>query len=763
MADVDKFDDIAIVQKQASNSDSQFPSCTKRLNAMSDFVRLCLVLHNHQPIGNFDGVIEQAYQDSYLPFLNVFEEYDSLRISLHTSGPLLIWLAEHHPEYLQRITSLVAAERIEIIGGPFYEPILAMLPSRDRIGQIKAYTEYLNRLFGTRVHGMWVPERVWESALTGDIVKAGIGYTLLDDYHFKSAGLEDERLRGYYVTEDAGHTLRVFPGSERLRYLIPFADPQATIAYAGEIADRNPGAVLVFGDDGEKFGTWPDTYEHVYTRGWLRKFFDALTANSSWLQTSTLASAVQQTPALGKIYLPDCSYREMTEWALPVEQQIAHDELSHELQSYPRWNDIARRMRGGNWRNFKVKYTETNEMYARMMLVSDRLQAARQKGYEPYVLAEIEDHLYRAQCNCSYWHGAFGGIYLPHLRNAVYQELISADNRIEQLERGETEYVEAVAKDYDFDLRDEVRLANDQLVAFVAPAQGGMLYELDIRKARHNILATMQRRPESYHRKVLQGSVQTGENVSSIHDRVIFKQEGLDQRLQYDLYPRKSFIEHFYDNDLTIERVADGEAVERGDFAALPYQAKLRRAATKVQLQLSREGNAWGIPLKITKALTIECGSPVMQFVYLVEGLPRDRQLNLALEWNFSGMPAGADDRFFYNEEGRRLGHLGTIQNLTETQYLGLIDQWQCVDAFISLSRPASIWTFPIETVSQSEAGFELVHQSVCVMPHWLIQGDCEGKWSLVMNLRLTNSRQPCVLAESVIQKLAMPIASQLS
>ena len=61
-------------------------------------IRFCLVLHNHQPIGNFDSVFEQAYQDSYLPFLNVFEQYpDDLRISLHTSGPLMEWLDEHHP------------------------------------------------------------------------------------------------------------------------------------------------------------------------------------------------------------------------------------------------------------------------------------------------------------------------------------------------------------------------------------------------------------------------------------------------------------------------------------------------------------------------------------------------------------------------------------------------------------------------------------------------------------------------------------------
>ena len=46
------------------------------------------------------------------------------------------WLDEHHPEYVDRLAGLVAAGRIEIVGGAFYEPILTMIPSRDRVGQI---------------------------------------------------------------------------------------------------------------------------------------------------------------------------------------------------------------------------------------------------------------------------------------------------------------------------------------------------------------------------------------------------------------------------------------------------------------------------------------------------------------------------------------------------------------------------------------------------------------------------------------------------
>ena len=38
--------------------------------------------HNHQPVGNFDNVFESAYQDSYLPFLDVFEPFTDLKIDI---------------------------------------------------------------------------------------------------------------------------------------------------------------------------------------------------------------------------------------------------------------------------------------------------------------------------------------------------------------------------------------------------------------------------------------------------------------------------------------------------------------------------------------------------------------------------------------------------------------------------------------------------------------------------------------------------------
>ncbi|MBP89739.1 MAG: alpha-amylase [Planctomycetaceae bacterium] len=709
---------------------------------MSQPIRFCLVLHNHQPIGNFDGVFEQAYQDSYLPFLDLFEPYSDLRISLHASGPLTEWLDEHHGDYLDRIAALVAAGRIEILGGPFYESILTMIPSRDRVGQIKTYTDWLENRLGCAVQGMWVPERVWEQSLTSDVANAGIQYTVLDDFHFKNAGLNEDELSSYFSTEDDGRLLRVFPGSERLRYLIPFSAPHETIDHLRWLAEQRPGAIAVFGDDGEKFGTWPETKQHVYDDGWLRQFFDALTDNREWINTTTLAEAVTSTPAAGKVYLPDGSYREMTEWSLPADQQVEYDNITHEMQSDPRWQRLVRFVRGGFWRNFKVKYPEANEMYSRMMMVSRRLERAEADGITGDAIEWARRELYRGQCNCAYWHGAFGGIYLPHLRNAVYNHLIAADNLLDQATDKPATWVEATFEDYNFDGNQEVRLASDTVVALLAPLTGGHLYELDIRAICHNLLATITRQPEAYHRKVLAGANPDGGDVASIHDRVVCKQEGLDQRLQYDRHPRKSLVDHFYDDSATLGEVVSGEAVERGDFVLAGFETKLRRSSDRVQVLMSRQAEAHGTHITITKGVTLNAGRSELEVAYLVEGLPADRTLHFGVEFNLAGLPAGADDRFFYRgDHSNRLGQLGTQIDLGDIDDLGLVDEWLGINVHWTADRPTHLWAFPIETVSQSEGGFELVHQSVVVHPHWHVRGDANGRWSVTMKLSLDTTQ----------------------
>ncbi len=83
-------------------------------------------------------------------------------------------------------------------------------------------------------------------------------------------------------------------------------------------------------------------------------------------------------------------------------------------------------------------------------------------------------------------------------------------------------------------------------------------------------------------------------------------------------------------------------------------------------------------------------------------------------------------------------------QGVADVRELGLVDEWLGVDVNLSFSKPTGVWTFPVESVSQSEGGFELVHQSVTALPHWLVQGDENGRWSVTLHLAVDTS-----LAES--------------
>lgn len=710
-------------------------------------IRFALALHNHQPVGNFANVFEAAYQDSYKPFLDLIDDYPAISFSLHTSGSLLEWLVEHHPEYVDRLRAMVQRGQVEIVGGGFYEPILTMIPSGDRLGQIRGYSEYLRDLFGTTIRGMWVPERVWEQSLVRDIVHAGIEYTILDDFHFRKAGLLPDELLGYYLTEDEGRLLRIFPGSETMRYLIPFQDVERVIDHLRAMRERHPDALIVFADDGEKFGTWPETKRHVYDNGWLRRFLDALRQNLEWIDMVTLAQAVDQLEPKGRVYLPDCSYREMTEWALPAARGSEYSKLWHEVEHWKEGQLIREFLKGGFWRNFKVRYPETNEMYARMLQLSHRLE--RLTAGHPEALGDTRLNaarleLYRAQCNCAYWHGAFGGVYLPHLRNAIYEHLLRGESHVLAYERpSEPRFVAVESRDLNFDGKNEIRIENDKLAAFLDPSAGGMMYELDVRALALNLGASLSRRPEAYHEKIRQAQGQNSNGVASIHDRVVFKQEGLDQKLIFDRYPRKSLLDHFLAEEVTLADFRWNMGIDRGDFVSGRYKATIAETGDQALVSMTRRGLAAGRLVTLHKAVSLLSGQSFLKIRYRLENFVGDGPLRLAVEFNFGALPPGAEDRHFRTQDQQGIGDFGTELDLSNIPGIGLVDEWQGIDVGLNFSKPAGLWAFPIESVNGSEAGFELTHQSVCVVPHWKIPaGTSAWEVEILLGLDTTNSRK---------------------
>ena len=682
---------------------------------MVDKIKFIMILHNHQPVGNFDWVFKDAAEDAYIPFIDILEDHPAIKFGLHTSGSLLEWFEKNRPDYLKRVKALVKRGQLEILGGAFYEPILTILPDQDKRGQLEMMTGWLQDRFGVRPSGAWLAERIWEPQLASVVARVGLSYTAMDNTHFQSAGLADEDIWGSYVTEDQGLALRILPIDYRLRYLIPFHTPQETIDYLGKMRERGVSAVT-YADDGEKFGVWPGTHELVYKREWLACFFELLEQHSSWIETVHAGEYVRSTPPLGPVYLPTASYKEMMEWALPVDAQKRMDAGLKLIEDDSRFDVLKPFIRGGFWRNFLAKYPESDNMYRRMLLTSCVVESFRSNPS----YAEAVRELYMAQCNCAYWHGVFGGLYLNFLRRAVYEHLIKADRIL-------TDWKPHVnVDDINGDGYQEVILDNGILRCFIAPNYGGAAYELDDFAKTFNLMDTFTRREEVYHSKI--EPVKEGEeekkDTKSIHDRIQAKSEDVLQYLQYDWYRRLSLLDHFMEPYETLDSFAKVQYHELGDFVNQPFSIIATKTSPQPQVTLERKGGLWypegKVPATVRKMISMASGS-VLTAQYKVT-VDRSREFRFGIEFNL-GLQSGYSDDSYIEIPGRALAdpRLASTGEEKNVKTVSLIVGWMPLKVTLTFSKPATLWRLPIETVSLSEGGVEHNYQNTCLVPVWNI------------------------------------------
>ena len=715
-------------------------------------INFALGIHNHQPVGNFDFVFEDAYQHAYLPFLKVHEKHPKIKLAQHYSGILFQWIMDHHPDFMPRLKKLVRRGSVEMMTGGYYEPILVAIPDDDKIGQIARLTDAVQQVTGYKPKGIWIAERVWEPYLPEPLARAGVEYTVLDDAHFKYAGLRDHDLLGYYITESNGAPLRLFPISERLRYTMPFREPEESIEYLRSLATEDGNRLVVFADDGEKFGVWPHTYEQCYENGWLDQFFTLLEENSDWINIITFSEALHMLNPVGRIYLPTASYREMMEWVLP-----AH--AIHEYEDFEKWLDeqhVAPEnkifIRGGFWRNFLAKYPESNNMHKRMLYGRSRLNALADSQDDAAV--EIaRENLYAAQCNCPYWHGVFGGLYLPHIRSAIYQHLIRADVEMDRMQKTAPElkrgWVEHKIMDFDTDGFEEVIVETDRMNLFFSPQYGAHLFELDFKPKAFNVLDTMTRREEGYHRKLFElaekaAQANNDDGVASIHDILSAKEKGLEKYLNYDWYRRVSLVDHFLHPQTGLDSFAKARYGEQGDFVDQPYDVQVAKKNGVLSIRFQRDGHVWiqdiFTPIRVTKTCTISPQSDELVIRYAIQNMD-DRLIDLwfATEFAFSLLAGNAPDRYYVvpgvELADRKLASTGAVSDVSS---IALRDEWLKLQAEISVSKKADIWRFPIETISMSEAGFERVYQCSIVMPNWKFQLQPGQKWQATIKQKIS-------------------------
>ncbi len=697
-------------------------------------LHLVLLIHAHQPVGNFDDVLEQCYTHSYLPFLQCLARHASVRLGLHYSGPLLEWIEPRHPEFFKLLRELVTRGQVELVGGGFYEPILVAIPPEDRLEQIRRLASYLAEHFGRRPAGAWLAERVWEPQLPSSLAAAGVEYTLVDDIHFLASGSDLAQLHGYYVVEDLGATVKVIPGLKELRYLIPFHSVEENIEVLRRVAREHPGAMAAMGDDCEKFGVWPGTWEHCYRNGWLEHFFTALEANGDWLATTPPGEYVSTHPPLGRAELPTASYNEMMEWALPTAVRHRFHAAVEEFASRP---DIQVFLRGGFWRNFLSKYAETNLLHKKMLYVSSQIRrlAGRRRGQAARrKLEEATTHLLRAQCNDAYWHGIFGGLYAPHLRTILWRELVRAEKLAEAVEYGRAGSAQVARLDFDADGAEEIYLTSPQFAALFKPADGGTLAALDFRGRDVTLINSLQRRPEAYHARLLDAAA-TGGGVVSIHEQTRVKEPGLARRLRYDRWPRHAFRVLLFHpwrayEDYEALRLEENAGLAAGAYDVVSVSAEKVELVREAPLEPPMGGEAAAPVLRACKTFSFVksgAGFCVACDLVLSQTGPQPLRVKVGLEMVLNLLAPQEPDRYFEFGSERHSLNWGAAVPASD---LHVVDEWQKVATMIEAPGASQFWVAPIETVSESEGGFERVYQGSQILAVWPAELEPHAAWT---------------------------------
>jgi len=687
---------------------------------------LLLIIHAHQPAGNFEHVFEECYENSYDAFLTMLEKHPQVHVALHYSGPLLLWIEKNHPEYFFRIRQLVVSGQVELMGGGFYEPILISISDADQYEQLTRLSDYLEAHFGKRPTGAWLAERVWEPQLPSTLAAAKIGYTLIDDLPFLAAGFEPEELFGPYIAEDRGKSVWLFPGLKELRYLIPFRKVEESIAYFKKAAQTRPGGAAAFGDDMEKFGVWPGTFKHCYVDGWLEEFFAALDENSSWLKTSTPSDYMAGHLPLGRADLPSASYEEMMEWVLPTSTRLRYFSLHKEFTARP---DVLAFLRGGSWRGFFRKYPEANLLHKKMLRVSACVASVPSRRASPEHTAQLQearDLLLRGQSNDAYWHGVFGGLYAPHLRTEIWRNLIRAESLADHLTPGGL-LPRFELLDYDADGATELLFTAPEYQALLKPSDGATLAAFDFRPAAATLINSVLRRPEAYHfrlREAAATAAPSGGSAVSIHDQVRVKEPNLERFLRYDRFPRHSFRILLFDPVRTPSDYATLQLDEISSVAGGAYQAR-NATANYADMVLDQSLNEFAAdPEKPPRLMVLKRflfgpapqGCEVSCDISLTLTTPLRRPLAVGLECVINFLAPTDADRFFQTPTGpHNLRFSGTLP----APVLHMEDGWQKVRLTLHAPNADQFWVAPIETVSESEGGFERVYQGSQILALW--------------------------------------------
>jgi len=652
---------------------------------------LHLGIHCHQPVENFYHVVDYAVEKSYLPFIETALKKPEFKFSIHYSGWLFEYIKNNHTKLFSMMQDTAKSGQAEFFSGGYYEPVLASIPSIDRREQIKKLNGFIEDNFDVSPKGLWLTERVWDSSIIPDCADAGIEYVIVDDYHFIAAGFYEAMLHSHFKTEQDGCEMLIFPISEKLRYMTPFSPATEVADYLKEIKDSGGKSLTIF-DDGEKFGLWPETYEWVYKKRWLEDFIDAV-AGSDHSEFALFKDTVKEQKPAQIAYLPTVSYFEMGEWSLFTERTKKMETLVEEMDEKYTDDTSKAFVKGGIWKNFLVKYPESNRIHKRTTQLSKKANLLKDEL--------LLDALYKAQCNDVLWHGIFGGLYLPNLRNNSYRFIIEAEKRLEEI----SETDEVTVGDMDFDGYDEAYLRGESSNFMFTSRDGGQMVALEDKNNLFNFQNTLTRREEAYHEKLFavaeKPATEDTDGVTNIHDAKAPVDEEYKQYLVYDWYNKNSFIDHFVDG-FDFDSFMDVSFNEIGDFVNQPMELETNKSS----VLFSRDGGIYKNEIKNATSLT-------KRYSTIKDGIAFELCINSA-----SSATYVMELNLHFNNMSEATINGKKLEDIKGEKSHSFIirDKHTPKGIKITLEKQTELYAYIAKTLSQSESGADLTDQGICIL-----------------------------------------------
>ncbi|MBI3590272.1 MAG: DUF1926 domain-containing protein [Candidatus Melainabacteria bacterium] len=649
----------------------------------SQKLNLLLGFHSHLPHAHSNNNENESIKSQVnfqIGLIDLLNDFQTIRTSFHISGNLISYLDRNHTNFSSSIRNLLDRNQLELFSGGIYEPIFSFTPKDDRQTQLLLMNRLLNHIYGYTPFGAWITELSWEPSLALDLAKSRIQYTCLPKEYFTHSGLQENEISGYYLTEEEGRKIAVFPISHDLDSLMEQYSAEETINNLlknnEKTTTENSSIVLFHKNEGSD----------INKLTWLRDFFEILYKKNDLVETRLFNDYFLSNKPKGRIYLPAIQ-------------------------------DLQSQSNSRHWKHLLLKYHEVNLLHKKMLRVSKKINSAKEGKSRFKVIKEMisqaQDLLLKGQTNNAYWDNVSGGIYTPQERHNTYANLIKAENLIDAASRHGTKWIQVYEIDYDCDGHDEIIVETETQNVYISPGLGGTILEHDFRPKNINLTNTISRKKELYH--------------NSENQKSELLQNG---NLIYDNYSKLNSIDHFLEKGFDLKRCKSNQLHHLTKEIIHPYQVekiKAKEETCKITLtsniDLKLEANP---QIELKKQISLRSGDSSLTFDYtLINKSANKIDFIFAVEFNINITPLDIHDCYFYLEGNKnhktQSPALTSDEEIKGINEISIYNRTQGMDLTFLWSKQCDLFRYPIQTISYNHKNLKNIYQGTTLFPSWHI------------------------------------------